>query len=167
MENILFLKEEPRVSSIIVEVPIANGAAKVALPDVQQLRSDADTKVIVKGWRLISPKVLTRGILNNAVNAALADLRQMALTIYSEGWERGQNIPVLLLNDANDNDSTAATTIPFRNAATKLADWKRVDFPKSFLQFANGQSASQACVVIFEIEYLKLDAQGRIILTAS
>ena len=136
MEQILFIKEEPRIASIIVEVPIANGSSKVPLPDVQQLRSDGDTKVIIKGWRLISPKVLARGKLNNAVNAALVDLQKMTLTIYAEGWERGQNIPVLLLNDVNDNDSTAATTIPFRNVATKFADWKRVDFAKSFIQFS-------------------------------
>lgn len=166
-QQIILIQEEPRNPSILIEVTIPNGASKVQLPDVQQLRSDNDTKVIVKALRLITPKVLARGVLVNAVNAAVADLQKMTLTLYSEGWERAQNIPVLLLNDVNDSDGAAATTIPYRNVATKFANWKRVDWPKSFIQFTNGQSASQACVLILECEYIKLDAQGRIIDKAS
>lgn len=167
MEQIILVKEEPRNPSILVEVTIPNAASKVQLPDVQQLRSDAGTKVIIKAIRLITPKVLARGVLVNAVNAALVDLVKMTLTLYSEGWERAQNIPVLTLNDVNDSDTTAATTIPFRNSATKFANWKRVDWPKSYIQFTNGQSASQACVLILEVEYIKMDAQDRVIDKAS
>lgn len=167
MEQILMVREEPRNPSILVEVTIPNASSKVQLPDVQQLRSDAGTKVILKALRLITFKVLARGVLVNLPNATLADLQKMTLTLYSEGWERGQNIPVLLLNDVYDADSANATTIPHRSSATKFANWKRVDYPKSFIQFTNGQSASQACVLIFEVEYIKMDAQDRVIDKAS
>lgn len=167
MEQIILVREEPRNPSILIEVDIPNGASKVQLPDVQQLRSDEGTKVILKALRLITFKVLARGVLVNQPNALLVDLQKMTLTLYSEGWERMQNAPLLLFNDVNDSDAAVATTIPFRNSATKFANWKRVDYPKSYIQFINGQSASQACVVIFEAEYIKMDAQGRVIDKAS
>ncbi len=167
MDDVMLIQEEPRGPSILVEVPITDTRQKVQLPDVQELRSTVGQTIIIKAIRLLTIKVLANGIISNLPNAPVAEMINATLTIYSQGWLKGQNIPILVLNDVNDSDSTAATTIPFRNRATKFADWRNVDWPKSFIQFANNFTPTPSYVFIFEVEYLKLDDQNRVIDTAS
>lgn len=153
--------------SQLIEIPVGvNGQQRIQLPDIQQLRSTVDQTIIIKGLRLISPKVLSNGMTVAGTNAPLAELRKIALVLYSEGWERGQMIPLLTLNDVNDSDSAVATTIPFRNQAFKLADWSKVDWPKSYLLYANGTSSANApYVVMMDVNYIKMDAKGQPITT--
>lgn len=156
MQKIL-VQEAPRIASELIEIPISNGASgRVTLPDVPQLRNQGDQVVVITTLRLISPKVLTTGITTGVACTPLADLKKIALTLYSKGWEKGHFIPVLVLNDVSDADSTAATTVPFRENTTKLDNWTDVDWNKSYLQFANGTTASQASTLMLEVEYLKL-----------
>jgi hypothetical protein len=167
MDDVMLVREEPRGPSILIEVPITTNKQKVPLPDVQELRSTVGQTIIIKSIRLLSAKVLANGIISQLVNAPLGQLINMTLTLYSQGWLKGQNIPVLVLNDVNDSDAATASTIPFRNVATKLADWRNVDWPQSFIQFANGFVPTPSYVVMFEVEYLKLNAQNEVIDTAS
>lgn len=162
MNEIILVQEEPRGPSQLVECPVTtNGAQKVKLPDVQQLRSMVGQTIIIKAIRLITFKVLARGMTINAVNAPLAELQKISLVLYSENWEKGQMIPLLTLNDVHDADSTAATTIPFRSKATKFNDWRNVDWAQSYLLYSNGSvSANAPYVVMFDVEYIKLDAKG-------
>jgi len=160
MEQVLFVQEEPRGPSQLVEVPVTNGTQKQRLPDVQQLRSQPGQTIIIKAIRLISPKVLPNAMTLNLANAGLAELQKISLVIYSQGWEKGQMIPLLTLNDMADADSTAATTIPYRNKATRFNNWRNVDWAQSYLLYANGQTASGAYAVIFDVEYIKLNAKG-------
>lgn len=63
-----------------------------------------------------------------------------------------------------DADAATATTIGYSNTPVKLADWKRVDFPQSFLQFANGTvSANAPYVVMLLCDYLIVDDSGQMI----
>ena len=163
MNEILLIQEEPRGPSQLVEVPITiNGSQKIKLPDVQQLRSMQGQTIIIKGIRLITFKVLTRGMTINAVNAPLAELQKISLVIYSENWEKAQMIPLLTLNDMADADSTAATTVPYRNKATKFNDWRDVDWAQSYLLYSNGTSSANApYVVMFDVDYIKLDSKNQ------
>lgn len=143
--DILLVQEEPRGPSQLIEVPVnTNGVQKVKFPDVQQLRSTTDQIVVLKGLRLISPKVSPNCATLAAVNAPIAELRKMFLVIYCEGWEKAQMIPVLTLNDMADGDATAATTIPYRNKATKFNDWKKVDWTQTYLLYGNGTVVANA-----------------------
>lgn len=167
MNQLVFVQEEPRGPSQLVEVPVTAGVQKQRLPDVQQLRSQEGQTIIIKGIRLVTDKVLPNAMTLLLPNAALAELQKISLVLYSQGWEKGQMIPILTLNDMNDSDSTAATTIPFRNKATKFNDWRNVDWAQSYLLYANGQSSSGAYAVIFDVDYVKLNAAGAVIDTPS
>lgn len=170
MNNMVVLvQEEPRGPSQLVEIPVpARAVSQVILPDVQQLRSQVGQTIIVKAIRLITDKVLPTAPTLGGANATLAELRKISLILYSEGWERGQLIPILTLNDMVDADSTAATTIPYRNRTTRFADWKNVDWSKSKLIYSNGTPSSGAAYnVILEVEYVKLDANNQEIIGPS
>jgi hypothetical protein len=157
-QQTIIVQEQPRGPSILVEVPIANAATTTPFPDVQQLRSQPNQVIVIKKIRLITDKVLSNGITNAAANMPLVDQQNSAVVIYAEGWEKGKYIPNLLLNDMNDSDATAATTIPFKNTPPSFDNWLNVDWAQSRIQFANGQTASQAGVFIYEVEYIKLRA---------
>lgn len=165
----ILVQEAPRMTTQLIEIPVTvNGVQKVRLPDVQQLRSQQGQIIILQGMRFISPKVLTNGMTVSGTNITLAEARKICLVLYSEGWERGQMIPLLTMNDQNDSDATTATTIPFRNMSMKFNDWRNVDWAQSFLLYGNGLvSAGAPYVVMFDVDYLKLDAKGQPILVPS
>jgi hypothetical protein len=166
--KIILVQEEPRGPSQLVEVPVNAATQKQPFPDVPQLRSQPGQRIVIKGIRLITAKVLTRGVSINAVNAPLAELQKMTLVLFSQQWQKGQNIPLLTLNDMADSDATTATTIPYRNTPTKFADWQNVDWPQSFIQYANGTTAANTpYVILFDVEYLKYDDAGNLIDTPS
>ena len=155
--NTILVQQQPRIASELIEVNIPSGASgRVTLPDVPQLRNQGDQVVVIKTIRMISPKVLAYGPTTGVATTPLADLPKLTLVLYSKGWEKGHFIPVLVLNDVADGDGTAATTIPYRKETTRLADWTNVDWNKSYLQFANGQTASTASTFMLEVEYLRL-----------
>jgi hypothetical protein len=162
MQNgITLVQEQPRGSSILVEIPIVAGTQRQNLPDVQQLRSQEGQVIIIKAIRLITPKVLTNAITLAGTNAPVTELRKIALTLYCEGWEKGKYIPLLVLNDVADSDAAVATTIPFRNVATKLDNWRNVDWAQSYIQFGNGVAPAGApYIIMLEVEYEKLNAKG-------
>lgn len=161
MDQLILVQEEPRGPSQLVEVPVTIGTQKQKLPDVQQLRSQEGQVIVIKGIRLITDKVSPNAATLNMINAPLAELQKIFLVLYSEQWEKGQMIPILTLNDMADADSTAATTIPYRNKATKLNSWRNVDWAQSYLLYASGQqSAGTVYCVMFDVEYIKLDAKG-------
>lgn len=160
--RLILVQEEPRGPSMIVEVPVpALVVQRVKFPDIQQLRSTQGNRIVIKAMRLITAKVLTNGVSTGFVNAPLAELRKISLVLYADGWEKGQYIPLLTLNDVCDSDSATATTIPFRNVATKFDSWENVDWSKTYLQYSNNASSSgSAYVVMFDVEYVKLDING-------
>lgn len=154
MQTIL-VQDEPRGASQLVEIPVTAGSNRIALPDVQQLRSTVNSQVIIKKIRLIPPTVLTNGITINAANATVAELQKMTLVLYSEMWQKGQYIPLLTFNDFNNSG-----TAPNRFASTALNNWKRVDWSQSFLQLGNGLVTVGNYVVMLDVEYIKLNAQN-------
>lgn len=153
-EKIVLVQEEPRGASQTVEIPIIAGQGDINFPDIPELRSDQELKVIIKGIRHISPKVSAFGPVTGTANTPLADLPNIFLQIYSEGWLRGFDIPLLTLNDMADADAAAATTIPYRTKATKLADWK-IGWNKSKVHFAPGTVASINSVLVLDIEFAR------------
>jgi len=165
--EIILVQEEPRGPSILVEIPVTGTGQKVKLPDVQQLRSQEGQTIIIKAIRLITPKVLLGAITLSLPNAPLGQLINMSLTIYSEGWLKGQDIPILVLNDMNDSDAAVGSTIPFRNKSTKFNNWRNVDWAQSYLLFANGFLPTPSYAVLLDVEYVKLDANNRPIIGPS
>lgn len=161
MDNqIVLVQDEPVIMSELVEILIPANAQRIQLPDVQQLRSQQGQKIIIKSIELVTNKVLTNGMLLQGTLAPVTELQKMALTIYSMGWERGHMTPLLFFNNEADSDSTAATTIPYRNKMYTLSNWEKVDFPKSYLQFANGTAPAGApYLVLLNINYMKLNDQ--------
>lgn len=167
MNEIILVQEEPRGPSQLIEVPVpAQVVTTVNFPDIQQLRSQVGQRIIIKAIRLITPKVLTTGPTLSIANATLAELRKISLIIYCEGWEKGQLIPALTLNDVADADAAAATTIPYRVNPTKFANWENVDWSKTKLIY-NPASSGAAYCVMFDVEYVKLDSKGQEIIGPS
>lgn len=155
MQQKILVQQEPRGASEIIEIPIASGATRVTLPDVPQLRNQGDQLVIIKAIRVITAKVLTNAPTLGTAVTPLADLRKMSLSIYSQGWEKGHLIPLLLLNDVVDADAASATTIPYRPETTRLNNWQDVDWNKSYIQFSPGTSAAGASACVLEVEYVR------------
>lgn len=159
-KNILFVQEEPRGASELMEVAVpaqVPGVTKQRLPDQQDLRSTVNEVVVVKSIRVITADVLAISPLLGLTVAPLTELQKMSLTLYSDGWEKGQLIPVLSLVDI----FTEASGVPWKNRPTRLNDWQKVDWPKSFITYSNGTAAVGApYAVLFEIEYIKFDKNG-------
>lgn len=159
MEKIILVQEEPRGPSILVEVPVlTNGQGRVTLPDVPQLRNTTDQIIIIKAMRIITADTLSRAPIGGQVAAPLAELQKLSIILYAEGWEKGQNIPLLVLNDV----ATPAGNIPYRQNPTKFSSWRNVDWNKSYIQYSNGTtgSANTPYSVMFDIEYVKINAAG-------
>jgi hypothetical protein len=158
MDQRIIFQEEPRGPSVTVEVLVgANGIQRLPFPDVQQLRSTPDRVIILKSMRLITNDVLSNGILKAGVTAPLAELQKITLTLYCDGWEKMSNMPILPMNDT----ANPAGLIPFRYRQTNFDDWRAVSWDKSFLQWANGTvSATAPYVVLFDVQYIKLDLLG-------
>lgn len=165
MKQIVIAKQEPRIASQLIEVPVTvNNQGSITFPDIQQLRSTPDCVIVIKSMRLITDKVLTNAPLSGYATAPLSELKKMSLIIYSEGWEKAQYVPILTLNDMVDADSDDATTIPYKNSKFELDDWRRVDWTKTKIQFSNTTSSQGApYTVLIDVEYLRLNAQGQII----
>lgn len=158
MDQGVYIQSEPRGPSITIEVAVTtNGQQRIPFPDINQLRSDSSQCVILKGLRLVTTDTLARGFINGSVIAPLAELQKIGITLYAEGWEKGQTIPALFLNPM----ATPAGTMPFQFNPTYFNNWKRVDWPKSYLQYANGTlSANAPYVFMLEVQYLKLNSMG-------
>lgn len=154
----ILVTKEPRGPSQLVEIPVpAQVVSKVTLPDIQQLRSQVGQIIIIKALRVIPDVVLALAPTLGGVNAPLTELQKISFVIYCEGWEKGQLIPALSLVDT----FTEGSGIPWRTETVRLADWKNVDWSKSFMQYSNGsQSVGTAYNVLLEVEYIKLDAQN-------
>lgn len=163
MNNVIIAQASPRPASQLIEIPVPVGAGnRVNIPDIQQLRSLPSLIVVLKAIRLISPDVLTHGVISGTANATLAELRKMTLVLYCEGWEKAQYIPVLTLNDMQGTNTGAQGAHNF--ALTQFDDWQAVDWTKSYLQYANGQlPAGTPYVVMFDVQYLRLDTKGLVI----
>lgn len=164
-QQVVLVQEEPRGPSVLIEINVqTNGQQRVPFPDVSQLRSTTDQKIIIKGFRLVPAEILTNAVIAPNANAPTTELQKISVTLYSEGWEKGQTIPILTFNDY----VFATGNSPYRNHATKFDNWVNVDFPKSYLQFANGTvSAGAPYTVLIDCEYVRLDAQNNTIVGPS
>lgn len=165
MQPVVLVQEEPRGPSILIEVNVqTNGQQRVPFPDISQLRSTVDQKIVIKGLRLISAEVLTNGVISANATAPATELQKMSITIYSEGWEKGQTIPLLTFNDF----VFTTGAIPYRNHSTRFDSWVNVDWPKSYIQFANGTvSAGAPYVVLLDCEYVRIDKMGNALMGPS
>jgi hypothetical protein len=165
MKDLVLVQTEPRGPSITIEVPVStNGRGRVPFPDVAQLRSTTDQRIIIKWARLVTADILTNAPLTGLTNAPLAELQKISLVIYAEGWEKGQSIPILALNDM----SVPGGTFPHRYDQTNFSNWSAVDWPKSYLQYSSGTvSANSPYAVLLEVGYVKLDATGNVIVGPS
>lgn len=164
-KQIILFQDEPRGPSQLIEVPVkAQVLSRVTFPDIQQLRSQVGQVIIIKALRLITDDVLPTAPTIGGANAPFTELQKISLVIYCEGWEKGQLIPILTLNDMFTEGSGQS----FRFKTTRFDNWKNVDWSKSFLQYSNGTpSSGNAYSVIIEAEYVKLDAHNQEIIGPS
>lgn len=166
MDQFVFVQQEPRGPSQLIEVPVSSsGKQRIPFPDIQQLRSMTTQRIIIKGIRLITHEVLTNGPVTGNVNAPVTELVKISLVLYCEGWEKAQFIPVLILNDA----PLPGGTFAHRYHATRFNNWENVDWSKSYMQYSNGTSSvvDTPYCVMFDVEYIKLDASGKLIVGPS
>lgn len=154
------IQEEPRGPSQLIEIPITTAQQNVKLPQIQELMSVDNQIIVIKALRLITFKVVTT-TPTGATNAPLGQLQIAYLVLWSQGWIKGQQIPLLTLNDMVDADSANATTVPYRNRTTRLDDWKKVDWNKSTIQF--GVAPTPTYSILLEVEYQRYDLKGNII----
>ncbi len=163
-DRMILIQEEPRGPSMLIEIPVIAAVSTVTLPIVQQLQTAPDQNIIIKGLRLVTfPELALSPTLGNA-NAPLAELQKMSLILYCEGWEKGQLIPILALN----NTFTEASGIPYRDRSTKFNNWKNVDWNKSKIIYSNGSvAAGFPYDVLLEAEYVRFDKAGREIIGPS
>jgi hypothetical protein len=157
--NIILVKEEPRGPSQLLEIPItANGQNRIPLPEMDDLKNDTDQVIVIKALTLVTPDVLVGPVIQSAgPNAPLAELQKMTLVLYSEGYEKGQYIPLLQMND----EATPAGTFPYRFNKTRFADWKNVSWTKSYLQLANNQvTAGAPYTVLLDCEFQRFYKDG-------
>lgn len=169
MDQFVFVQQEPRGPSQLIEVPVpSSGKQRIAFPDIQQLRSLTTQRIIIKGIRLITKDVLTNGPVTGNVNAPDTELVKISLVLYCEGWEKAQFIPVLVLNDVTFVGA-GGQAFPNRYHATRFNNWENVDWSKSYMQYSNGTSsvADTPYCVMFDVEYIKLDANGKLIVGPS
>lgn len=161
-DRLIFVQEAPRDASQLIEIPVPNnGVQRVNFPDVQQLRSLVNQRIIVKEMRLITVDVLTNAPVGGQPVAPTAELQKISLIIYCEGWEKAQAMPILILNDVQN-------TAPHRFQGTRFNNWANVDWSKSLIQFSNGTvSAGAPYAVLIDVVYLKLDASGKEIIGPS
>lgn len=152
-QNAMLVQEEPRGPSQLIEVAVpAQVVSVVQLPVIQNLQNQTDQIIILKALRIIPPTVLGNGPLQGLANAALTELVKCSLVLYSEGWLKGQLIPLLTLVDT----FTEGSGIPWKDRTTRLDSWTNVDWGKSFIQYSNGTASSGAAYeFIFEVEYQK------------
>lgn len=157
--QIILVQEEPRGPSELVEVEIDSATKqRFPFPDVEQLRNQVDQKVVIKGLRLVTADVLTNGILTGGTNAPATELQKMTLTLYSDGWEKMHTMPVLISNDT----TVPGGNNPHRYISLKLDNWQGVQWQKCYIQFANGTvPVNPPYVVMFDIEYIKLDKNNQ------
>lgn len=162
-DTLIFVQEAPRDASQLVEVPVtSNGLQRVNFPDVQQLRSLVNQRIIIKEIRLVTIDMLTSAPVGGQGTAPTSELQKLTLTIYCEGWEKAQNMPVLILNDLGGGTS------PHRYSGTRFNNWANVDWSKTYLTFSNGTvSAGAPYSVMFDVVYLKLDKSSKEIIGPS
>jgi hypothetical protein len=73
MNPMTLVQTEPRGPSQLIEIPVpAQVLSKVAIPDIQQLRSQVGQVIIVKALRLIPDSILATAPTLGGVNAPLA-----------------------------------------------------------------------------------------------
>lgn len=152
------VQTEPRGPSQLVEIQVNQaGLSKQIFPDIQNLRSQVGQVIVIKAIRLITPSVMPVAPISGLANAPLTELVKMAVVLYCEGWEKGELIPILTMNDM----FTEGSAEPYRREKMSFDSWKNVDWSKTFLQYANGTpSAGTPYAVILDVEYVKLDSNG-------
>lgn len=160
MDTIL-VKEEPNGPSQLIEVPVtANGQQRVNFPDIQQLRSMANQRIIIKGIDAVIPQVLSNGPITGLATSPVAEMAKISLVIYCEGWEKAQFFPLLMFNSA----SVPTVAVPYFQSKTKFADWENVDWSKTYLQYSNGTvSAGSPYAVLLNVLYERIKLDGTII----
>jgi len=161
--NTLLVKETPINNFTLVDIPVtANGLTKVAIQDQPLLKSYSNHRVVVKGLRAITAKILTNAPISGNAISTRAELLKASLVLYCNGWEKEQYIPLLMLNPMADADATTATTIPYAFNPMDFIDLKDVDWTKSYIQYSNGtSSANSTYSFLLAVNYLILNDSGQ------
>lgn len=154
-DRMMLVQEEPRGPSQVIEIPVtANGQTRIQIPDQPNLRNQTDQTIVIKALRVIPPTILTNAPFGGQATSPLTELVKASVTLYCEGWEKGQTIPLCTLIDT----FTEGSGVPFKDRTTQLANWLNVDWNKSYIQFANTtSSAGQPYAFLLEVEYVKLN----------
>lgn len=165
MDNTIIFRQEPRGPSQLVEVDVTvDGRQRVPFPDIAQLRSTTDMKIVIKAMRFITADVLTNSMVSGNPTCPVTEAQKISLVIYCEGWEKAQFLPLLTLNDS----SFAGSAYPHIYTQTNFSDWVNVSWDKCYLQYANGTvSAGQPYTVLLDVQYERFNSRGEYIVGPS
>jgi hypothetical protein len=160
-DRIIILQDKPRGPSELVEVVFTvAGEQKKKFPDISQLRSTPNQKIVVTAIRLITPDVLVAPMLSQTVTAPITELQKMAVVLYCNGWEKGHYIPILTLNDMTVPGGTA----PHRYAQTNFEGFENISWDLSYIQFGAGQNVvNPPYTVLFDVQYVKFNSRNELI----
>lgn len=159
--SVVLVKEEPLGPSQLIEVPVTANQQRVNFPDIQQLRSMVNQKIVIKGIDLIIPQVLSNGPITGLAAAPASEIVKISLVVYCEGWEKAQNFPLFSFNNVH----VPTVAVPFAPIRVRLDNWQNVDWSKTYLQFSNGTTSVGSYAVLLNVFYERLNATtGEIII---
>jgi len=161
-KTVVLIQEEPIDCYQTIELLVTSaGQFRVPFPDQNQLRSMDGQNIIIKAISIVTPDALTNAPISGLVTAPLTELQKISLVLYSNGWERGLNIPILFLNPL----STPGGTFPHVYRKTNFCDWSKVDWSKSYILYSGGSGGSVVVApyaILLGIEYSRLGADGQV-----
>jgi hypothetical protein len=164
-KTVVLIQEEPIDCYQTIELLVTSaGQFRVPFPDQNQLRSLVGQRIIIKAISIITPDALARAPISGLVTAPLTELQKLSLVLYSTGWERGLNIPLLHLNPL----STPGGTIPHLYRKVNFADWADIDWSKSYISYSGGSTGSNVgggnYAVLLGVEYSRLGGDGSVLI---
>jgi hypothetical protein len=149
------MKAITRYEAVELIIPANAGQTKFNFPDIPQLRSDVTKDIIVQGIKTFS--IVERPLDFNGVPvASMAQLQNAMLTLYIDGEQSINNIPLTeLMNSQNFANTFYSQIIP--NEYDNLM----IDWTKSFVSCAtpfNAAGANTQFAFLFGMSYRRLAA---------
>lgn len=146
MQPLISFKQGP---STLVEVQVTANTtgSQIVFPDVPQLRNDASQTISIRAIEIVTPATLTNAPSGAAVSP-ITELQKAVLVLYSEGWNKVFQIPLLFLNHIQDS-----TPNPFARTIREFNEMPKVDWNKSYINFMVAQTPTYS--FLFNIDYTR------------
>ena len=148
------MTKRSRYESVELPVPVAFDGFQINFPDIPELRSDMDKDAVIFSIAMTTSESVPLCPSGNA-NASYAQLQTGSLTLYVLGTEKVKTIPLQRFLNVRGN-----TDAYFYVGETFEMEPQRVDWTKSFVQFAGLGAVDTAFSFLFEFSYEWLPPGG-------